>query len=163
MRVWGEAVDEAGNCTVMIHPGTVPLLSKLLVADAPYVYVEDFAPYFGAVGDTGWVDVPMPVGDSQVDILTTRHLCFDVLFATARFVELAPRLGETGLYCAQVRRVPPARPRWRDLGHPAARRNWYQDIDLVVAFELPHRGESAQVTTLTAEERDAALTRLGTN
>jgi hypothetical protein len=87
--------------------------------------------------DTGWVDVRMLLGDSQVDILTTRHLCFDALFATARFVELAPRLGETGLYCAQVRRVPPTRPRWRDLGHPAARRNWYQEIRLAVAFELP--------------------------
>lgn len=158
MRVWGEAVDEFGTCTVMVHPGTVPSLSKLLAPDAPYVYVEDLAPSFGVAG-TQWVNLPVPLGEFRVDNLTTRHLSFDALFPTALFIEVAPEVGEVGLYCAQVGRVPPAYPRWRDLDHPAARRNWYEKVDLVVAFELPHHAESAQVTTLNAAHRAAALAR----
>ena len=79
----------------------------------------------------------MPVGDSQVDILTTRHLRFDVLFATASGgVTL-----DTQLHDGTGNRKSTS---------------WSRSNCRTVAS--PYR-----VTTLTAEERDAALTRLGAN
>ena len=74
MRVWGESIDDHGTCTVMVAPGSVPVLAKLLDPLAPLVYVNDFAPLDGCGGDHGWTDLHLSLSRDDPTLPTKSWL-----------------------------------------------------------------------------------------
>jgi hypothetical protein len=158
VEVWSKTENDLGTCAAMVGPATVPLLTRLLDGESPLVYLEGFDPPLGS--GYGWNDVVLPLAIDRSERVTARYVGFDVLLPTSTFLDLADDLVDQGLYCAQVQRTPPDGVRQSALKHPAARRNWYEKVGLVVAFSLPHRNESAQVSALSSALLDAALARL---
>jgi hypothetical protein len=160
-RVWGERYD-GRVATVMVWPGSVPVLAGLLDPAAPWVYVESHAPMDTFGGDAGWtaMRVPLTPGRLQTpDLVQARHLRCDLLLRTARFLEIAPELGNVSATVMQLRRRPDDRVRL-DSAHPQALAAWYHASGLVIGFRLPHTGEQTQLLALDQPSLAAALARL---
>jgi hypothetical protein len=160
-RVWGER-DDGHVVTVMVWPGSVPVLAGLLDPAAPWVYVESHAPMDTFGGDTGWTAMRVPLSPRRLDrpeLVQARYLCCDLPLPTDQFLDVAPELADVSANVMQVRRRPEDRLRL-DGAQPQALAAWYRKNGLVVGFRPPHTGEETQLVALDHSSLAAALGRL---
>ena len=91
------------------------------------------------------------------------HLTMDVYLSVSRLIALAEEMhGSAGLLAVQLARKPREVPNLNPyVGDewPAVRSR-YRALGLMVKVNLPFDGDDAQITTLTDEGMDAALTRI---
>lgn len=154
------AVDDHGVWSIGVQYANASDLVKVLDPHIPYVVIEGHSP-----ATPGWLTLPVPMTSDpkSVRIRNVRSIRFDLLVSPDVAVGMGLQLDSAdagGVFIWQARLPPPA---YLSLSQKTAQARGaaMNAVDVTLLIDLPHRSETAVISSLKRTILEEATGRLG--